>query len=118
MSRIAFYGSLWTEDFARVADLLSSWMNTDDLNVKPRIFGEEITYENSGIYLYCHSAEDEEGGESSFLLEGHMVRSLDEVRTQLYALADLCESRGIESDFEYVEINEQGEQVGEEFQLD
>ena len=118
MNRVAFYGSLWTGDYTIAADLLRSWLKTVDLDVKIRLSGEEIVYEDEELYLYCYSAASSQVGEPSFLLEGHTARSLDEARSMLQALSKLCRDQDIEGDFEYVAVNENGDEVSEQFQLE
>ncbi len=117
MNRIAFYGSLWTGDYKVVVDLLGEWAKTTNLDVKLRLSGEEIVFEDESLYLYCYNAVPSEGIEPSFLLEGNMTTTLDKAKLKLQALAKLCTELHVEGDFEYVEVNEHGDEVGEQFQV-
>ena len=117
MNRIAFYGSLWTNDYTVVADLIGKWVKTTNLDIKLRLSGEEIVYEDEHLYLYCYNAVSSEGIDPSFLLEGNMAGTLGEAKLMLQALAKLCTHHHVVGDFEYVEVNEDGDEVSEQFQV-
>ena len=56
MNKIAFYGSIYSGDYKIVASILKKWLLTDNLDIKIRLSGEEIVYDNEKIYLYCYNA--------------------------------------------------------------
>lgn len=117
MNRIAFYGSLWTSDYTVVVDLIGKWVKTTHLDIKLRLSGEEIVYEDERFYLYCYNAVSSEGVDPSFLLEGNLAGTLDEAGLMLQELAQLCTNHYVAGDFEYVEVNEEGDEVSEQCSL-
>ena len=117
MNRIAFYGSLWTGDYKAVVRLMGEWVKSPHLDIKLRISGEEISYEDERLYLYCYNAVSTEGIKPSFLIEGNMAMTLDKAKLMLQDLKKLCIKYHFESNFEYVEVNEDGDEISEQFHV-
>ncbi|WP_396147530.1 hypothetical protein [Flavobacterium sp.] len=117
MNKIAFYGSIYSGDYKIVASILKKWLLTDNLDIKIRLSGEEIVYDNEKIYLYCYNAVIDEGEEPSFLLEGNISQTLDQVKALLHQLLQLYREQDINSNFECVEINENGDELSEQCYL-
>ncbi|MDY6785812.1 MAG: hypothetical protein SW833_25225 [Cyanobacteriota bacterium] len=117
MNKIAFYGSLESDNYKAIASVLKNWLKTEELDIKIRLGGEEIVYENEQLYLYCYNAVSNEGGVQSFLLEGNMSGSLDEAKALLQKLIKSCNNEYITGNFEYVEITEVGDEVSDQFYL-
>jgi hypothetical protein len=115
MDRVAFYGDMETGDLQVAAGLLSSWLGRDDLVVKSRVAGDEITYEDEATYVYCHEADTSAGNAPFFLLEGQVAGPLASANEQLSALARLCDAGGVGCGLDYVQLDDDGDQVGEEF---
>ncbi|BAZ27730.1 hypothetical protein NIES4074_01580 [Cylindrospermum sp. NIES-4074] len=118
INRTAFYGSIYSGDYQVVANLLKNWVQSEDLNIKIRLSGEEILYEDERLYLYCYNAMDNEGVASSFLLEGNMSGTLDETKVFLQQLRQLCKDQYIIGSFEYVEVTEDGVEVSDQFYIE
>jgi hypothetical protein len=117
MNRISFYGTIYSGDFEVVKRILEEWLEPEALKVKIRLSGEEITYETEEFYLYCHNALGSEGVTPYYLLEGNTSLGLDGTRDRLEALLSLCKSENVVGTFEYVEVNDDGDQVSEEFRV-
>jgi len=83
MNKIAFYGTIDSGDYKLIAAIFKNWLKTEELDIKIRISGEEIVYENEQIYLYSYNSMTTEGVPPSFLLEGNMSKTLDEVKVLL-----------------------------------
>lgn len=119
MNRTAFYGTLYTGDFEVVQRLLQAWLGAENLNVKIRLSGEEITTEeNDDFYLYCHNALGSQGTTPYYLLEGNTSAGPDATRQRLEGLLNLCREQGVNCSLEYVEVNEDGDEVSEQFLLE
>ncbi|MBW4612006.1 MAG: hypothetical protein KME21_01740 [Desmonostoc vinosum HA7617-LM4] len=118
MNKIAFYGAINSGDYKVVAAIFKNWLKTEDLDIKIRLSGEEIVYENEQIYLYSYNSVTTEGVTPSFLLEGNMSKTLDEVKVLLQELWQLCQEQNISSSFEYVEVTEDGDEVTEQFYIE
>jgi hypothetical protein len=118
MNRIAFYGRIYSDDYMVIAALLKNWLKTEDLDIKIRLNGEEIVYEDDQIYLYCYNSVAKEGVTPNFLLEGNMSGTLDAVKVLLHQLLQLCQEQNITSSFEYVEVTEDGDEVTEQFYIE
>ncbi|WP_414550103.1 hypothetical protein [Anabaena sp. CCY 0017] len=117
MNKIAFYGSIYSGDYNIVASILKKWLLTDNLDIKIRLRGEEILYEKEKIYLYCYNAVIDEVEEPSFLLEGNISETLDQVKALLQQLLQKYREQDINSNFECVEINEDGNEVSEQLYI-
>lgn len=117
MNRTAFYGTIYTDDFEVVKRILKKWLGTEALDVKIRLSGEEITYETEEFYLYCHNAIGSQGITPYYLLEGNTSLGLDETRYRLEKLLSLGKAENVVATFEYVEVNDAGEEVTEEFRV-
>jgi hypothetical protein len=117
MKKIAFYGSIWVDDFKIINSILKKWLNVNRLETKIKLSGEEITYQNETIYIYCHADTSSEEEDPSYLIEGEMAASIDDARVKLNNLLKICESYNIEHDFEYVEVDKDGKEVSEQFYL-
>jgi hypothetical protein len=113
VSHTAIYGRLWTGDFELVTRILETWVAPGRLRTKIRISGEEIDYEDERLSFYCHNA----AGNEIYLLEGETSDSLDAARAMLQRLLEIARGMNVTSTFEYVEVTESGEQVGEEFEV-
>jgi hypothetical protein len=118
MSKIEFYGSIYTREHEELGAILKQWLGLEaNLDIKIRISGEEIVYEDATLYIYCFNDIDE-GVEPSFLVEGHCARSVNECRVLLESLHQICKARNLESSFDYAEVNDEGERIGEEFSIE
>jgi hypothetical protein len=118
MNKIAFYGRIYSGDYQLVADLFKDWLKTEDLDIKIRLGGEEIVYEDEQIYLYCYNSASNETTAQNFLLEGNTSVSLDDVKLLLQELLQLCQAQNITSSFEYVEVTEDGDEVTDQFYIE
>jgi hypothetical protein len=119
MSKIEFYGSICTKEHEELGSILNQWLGLEaSLHIKIRMSGEEIVYEDATLYIYCFNDIDYEGVESSFLVEGHCARSMDECKVLLENLQQVCKDRNLESSFDYAEVNDDGERISEEFSIE
>lgn len=117
MNRIAFYGVLGTGDAPLAAAVLGKWVKAS-LVPKVRIGGVEIDHEDERVSLYCHEASVKPGGPPELLLEGSMAGTLEEAKASLVELRDSFRARQVRADLEYVEVDDDGQEVGEQVSLD
>ena len=115
MDRIAFYGNIKTGDSEAVSRLLRDWLKTEQLDLQVGRVGVEIVHEDEGLYVYCHEAGAQPGRAPFYLLEGHQDGTLDAANARLRELALLCAERNLGCGFEYVQVNEDGDEVSEQF---
>jgi hypothetical protein len=118
MDRIAFYGTLETGDFEAVSRLLRDWLKAERLDMRVGRVGVEIVHEMEGFYLYCHEAGSQPGMAPFYLLEGHLDGTLDTANGRLKELARLCAQRNIDCSFDYAQVNEEGDEVSEQFTVE
>jgi hypothetical protein len=114
MNKIALYGNIRTGNHDVVSRLLSEWLKTEKLDVKMRMGGSELTYKDAKLYLYCHSAATE----PLYLLEGHTSGTLDDAKVLLQRLLQLCKQQKLVGRFEYVQVTEDGDEVGDQFSVE
>ncbi len=118
MNRIALYGRIYSGDYKVVAAILGAWLKSEKLDIKIRLGGEEITYEDNRIYLYSYNGATGEGVPPNFLLEGNMSGTLDQAKTMLEQLLQLCKDQRIIGCFEYVEVTEDGDEISDQFYVE
>lgn len=107
----ALYGRFYTGEFDLVTRILETWIAPAQLRAKIRISGEEISYEDEGLSFYCHDAA------GTYLLEGETRESLEATRAMLERLLAIARDVKVTATFEYVEVSESGEQLGDEFEV-
>jgi hypothetical protein len=117
MAQTAFYGRISSGDVDAVRSIFENWLGTEKLNVKLKLSGEQIVHEDSRIYVYCYRASGSVD-EDMFLLEGRLNDGLDETKQQLERLLRLCKEHKLVCDFEYVALDEAGDQTGDQFQVE
>jgi hypothetical protein len=113
MVKTAFQGLIHSGDLKAVSSLMAEWVKTEKLKLKVKLSGDEIVYEDNTLYFYCHSAM----GEPLFLLEGSLSGTLDEAKALLQQLLQLCKSRKIAASFDYAQVNEDGDEISDQFQV-
>ncbi|PTL77621.1 hypothetical protein [Vitiosangium sp. GDMCC 1.1324] len=111
MDKIALHGSIGSGDPEVVSRLLASWMKTDKMDVRFRLQGAEIKYQDDKTELYSYNADED----PEYLLEGYLSGSLDDANASLKRLLQLCQKQGLDCRFEYVQENEDGEETSEQF---
>lgn len=116
-NRTDFSGILHSGASETVLSVLGEWLKTDDLNAKQRISGLEIVYEDKNIYMYCYEDSDKLRNQEKFILEGHAEFDPDQTRIILERLFRLCQAAEMRCVLEYVEVDEDGEEIGEELRI-
>jgi hypothetical protein len=117
-TRTAFYGTLYTADFEQVGKVLADWVQPGDLAIKVKLLNDEIVYDGPDLYFYCHSAQGSGGSETPYyLLEGHASASLEDSRALLERLLEGCRDAQIECSIDYVTVDEDGDELSEQFTL-
>lgn len=116
-NRTDFSGILHSGVSETVLSILGEWLKTEELNAKQRISGLEIVYEDKDIYVYCHEDSDKLNNQEKFILEGHTEFDPDQTRIILDRLFRLCQAAELRCVLEYVEVDEDGEEISEEFRI-
>ena len=112
--KVALYGNIRSGKHEVVSRLLSEWLKTDKLDVKIRLGGSELTYKDAKLYVYCHSTATE----PLYLLEGHTSGTLDDAKVLLQRLLQLCKQQKLVGRFEYVQVNEDGDELSAQFSVE
>ena len=115
--KTSFHASLTNAGFSTVLGVVSAWLDTDDFKIQDRFAGMEIVHEADGVYLFCQESLPARAGSPSFLLEGTIDASPEVAVEWLRPLRRLCETRGVELQLEYVAVDDNGQQVGDEISL-
>jgi hypothetical protein len=116
VNETAFYGLIYSGDPETVCKLLGKWLGTD-VAVKTRLLGEEIVHEGNDFYLYAHTAFHTAGEQRNFLFEGHTSYGLEETKQRLEQLVQLCKEEGVKCECEYVHVNQDGDEISDQFQV-
>ncbi|PYS22890.1 MAG: hypothetical protein DMG11_26100, partial [Acidobacteria bacterium] len=88
-----------------------------DVAVKIRLLGEEMVHEDKDLYVYAHTAFHTAGEQRAFLLEGHTSYGLEEAKRGLEQLLVICKEEGVKCECEYVEVNQDGDEISDHFQV-
>jgi hypothetical protein len=116
MNETAFYGLICSGDPETVRKLLGNWLGTD-VALKIRLLGEEIVHEQNDFYLYAHTAFHTAGEQRNFLLEGHTKDGPEETKQRLEKLVQLCKAEGVKCECEYVQVDQDGNEISDQFQV-
>ncbi len=112
MTQTNFYGRIASGDVVIVRQLLQTWLGTERLDEKLKLSGEQLVYEDDRVYVYASAAA---AGSPCFLLEGHRRAALDEVKPWLQRLLAGCVARGVNATFEYVAVDDDGQEISEQY---
>jgi hypothetical protein len=113
-SRTAFAGGIRTDDFSLVHQILREWLGAS-FNVRVKLTGEQLTYDDERLSIYCYRAYTQRADYNEFLLEGATVADLAVTRDRLAALSKKFQENGLDADFEYYQKDEAGRRAGETF---
>lgn len=114
MAKTEFHGSIETGDAALIAAALREWLGTNALDEKVRLSGVEMVHEDESSYVYCYDSLATGGRPASHLIEGHLQLAPAEARARFVQLVSSLGARGVSSSVDYVEVDEEGEWLGEE----
>jgi hypothetical protein len=117
MPSTSFHAWLSGGDFAAVLDMLRAWLQTDDFKIQDRLAGMEIVHDANGLYLFCHEGRPTSDSRPNFLMEGTIGASPEAAAERLRPLLQLSAARQIELSLEYVPIDENGQEIGDEISL-
>jgi hypothetical protein len=118
MSRTSFHGTFWTGDSGAVLDVLRAWLRNDALDKKVRMSGIEIVHEGPGIYVFCQEAPVGLGRQPYYQIEGTVDATPDAGAERLRPLLELSRDKGVEFSLEYVPIDDNGTEIGDEISLE
>jgi len=113
-NKTAFTGGIRTDNFGLLHQALREWIGVE-FNVKVKLTGEQLTYKDDRLSIYCYRAYSEHPGNNEFLIEGRTAAGLDITKHQLEMLFQRLQAAGVSSDFEYSALDEAGKSTGESF---
>jgi hypothetical protein len=115
--RVDFYGTIETGDRKVVADVLRRWLDAAGRTGQLKSSRNELRYDDHVTRVHCRKADTGWEEAPYFLLEGHLTVTLDGATVQLGALVLLCQSAGLAWDVDYVQVDDNGFEVGEELTI-
>jgi|SRR5271157_1243878 len=115
MNRVKFFGEAYTHDSELVRSVLAKWSSATDLEVRVKIFGDRVTYEDDVTYVFAEIGTGP--GQQDCLLQGHLLTSLDDAKKRLQSLVDMSKARGVEAYVDFTEVNDTGDDVSNEFRV-
>lgn len=118
LQRTEYHTWAKTADHAVMAEILRTWLGIGDLTMTVRQDGYAVEYRDDTIELYATQGANPSEAPSFFLLEGHIDQAPEVALGRLEALARLFRERGITFDIDYVEVDADGNLLGEEKTLD
>jgi len=116
MNRTKFFGEAYTHDSELVRSVLAEWSGASNLEVRVKIFGDRVIYEDDTTYVYAEIGT--EPGQQDCLLQGHIVASLDDAKKRLQSLVDTFKAKGIATYLDLTEVNDAGDDVSDEFRVE
>jgi len=114
--RIGVSSVLGSADGRLIARILSAWLSLDKtLSVRFRLYGWQIEYNSNEIELFCYEATDRA---ECFLQVSLFAKSLAEAKIFLGKLKKECKDAQVDSQIDYVEEDEDGQELSEEFHIE
>ncbi|MBZ4413222.1 hypothetical protein K8640_33885 [Myxococcus sp. XM-1-1-1] len=113
MDKFTFTGSFETDDAQVLSRLLQDGFKIPEPRTRVGRVGVEMVSESDGFYLFCHEAATRPGNPPRYLLEGSMSGALSPTRDRLQRLATLARERKVSMDLEFVQVNEEGDELSE-----
>lgn len=117
MSTTSFHAWLSGGDFDTVLDLLRAWLKTEDFKIQDRLAGMEIVHESDSLYLFCQEGRPTRDGLPNYLMEGKIEAGAEAAAERMRPLLTLSEARHIDFSLEYVSLDENGQETGDEISL-
>ena len=113
MREIRFCGSIETSDPEKIRTVIKEWLKVESLDLRVRKEGWSVVYEDDHFYLYCYEVFSHHS--QYFLIEGREHQStLELTRLRLLEIINICRVRQIEGIIDYVEVDENNNEVSEE----
>lgn len=113
MDKFRFNGRFTKDDAQVLSRLLQDGFKIPEPRTRVGRIGVEMVSESDGFYLFCHEAVTRPGNPPQYLLEGSMDGALGPTRERLQRLVTLARERKIPLDLEFVQVNEDGDELGE-----
>lgn len=114
MPIISVTGVIETGELPVIENLLSSWLNKPgELEVRSRSIGGQVQYSDDTWDVSCYKTDEGPRFYLSVTLQG----TLEMAGASLKKLWHLCHQKGIPCQLDYIEQNEDGDDVGEEFSV-
>ena len=113
--KTGFLGSIETDDLEQVLNGLRTWVGNDGLDVRMRLSGEEITYEDTRLELLCHrtmlagDTEAEEASGGGFIIEGSIYDTEEEAEAVLEKLRATFEAMSVPIEVDVTEEDDEEE---------
>ncbi len=117
MPSTSFHGWLSGGDFDTVLGMLRAWLQTDDFKIQDRLAGMEIVHEAEGFYLFCHEGRRRPDQPPNYLMEGKIDAPTEAAADRLRPLLQLAQARQLEFTLEYIPLDEDGQEIGDEISL-
>lgn len=117
MDHTSFHGSLRGGDFDALLGVLRAWLQTDAFKIQDRLAGMEIVHEGAGISVFCQEDTPAPDRRPRYLIEGTIDAAPEAAAERLRPLLHLCRDKGIEFSLEYVPVDEDGQEIGDEVRL-
>ncbi|KZM69171.1 hypothetical protein IU500_26270 [Nocardia terpenica] len=118
MQRTEFRGDIATGDHENAQAILRTWLSADELTMKSHRSRWEVSYRDDTLELYCYQAKPPAGtAYSFFVLEGDLHGPTADAAARLETLGRLCRERGLPFEIDYVEVDADGEPLGEELTI-
>ncbi len=115
MQRFELSGEIKTGDDAVVVAILHEWLG--EVKFKERVANEEFTYEDTQTSIYVTNPVVDGTTRPLFLLDGLRQGNEDDVRAFMATLKEICASQNVDANLAYWEVNEDGDDIGEEVEL-
>ncbi|MFE3961019.1 hypothetical protein ACFXPS_43495 [Nocardia sp. NPDC059091] len=117
MNCISFCGTIEHSASERISSVVMQWLGTSRVDVKERMFGFELSYQDSSVDFYCYEATVLLGVDPFFLIEGVMEQvSVDPVE-KLAGLVRLAAAEGLECILDYTPVDSDGSPTGAEMTI-
>jgi hypothetical protein len=116
--KIGFTGTIETTDLGVILSGLREWLGAAELEVRAKLSGEQISYEDFRTELFCYRSVSADGTGPEFIVEGTIADTGEDALAFLSTLRAAFAKRSVNAEIDYNEIDDDGKATGESFSVD
>ena len=111
---VSFSGQIESDDVEVIVAGLHAWLGSDALDVKVKLAGERVKFEDTRVQLTCYRSYTAHGSGPKFLIEGTVWDDLEPALQFLAALRSIFAAKSVAAELDYSEVDADGEPTGDD----
>lgn len=114
MNKINFSGFIDTSKYEVVLKIITDWLGSP--KIKHRLYNEEIFFDDDTTSVYAFNPVIEGIAANEFMIQGNTKMDLRKTKMLFDRLWEVCQSLEVTYDLDYMEVDEKGNIIGEEYE--